>query len=52
MEPIEFQEIKNVKIDNLKNNELIISADIILLKEILVILNLFPQSSKNIIQEQ
>ena len=31
MEPIEFQEIKNVKIDNLKNNELIISADIILL---------------------
>ena len=31
IEPIEFQEIKNVKIDNLKNNELIISADIILL---------------------
>lgn len=31
IESIEFQEIKNVKIDNLKNNELIISADIILL---------------------
>ena len=31
IEPIEFQEIKNLKIDNLKNNELIISADIILL---------------------
>ena len=31
IKPIEFQEIKNVKIDNLKNNELIISADIILL---------------------
>ncbi len=31
IEPVEFQEIKNVKIDNLKNNELIISADIILL---------------------
>ena len=31
IEPIEFQEIKNVKIDNLKNNELKISADIILL---------------------
>ena len=31
IEPIVFQEIKNVKIDNLKNNELIISADIILL---------------------
>tara|TARA_B100001245_G_C22716387_1_gene348301 strand:- start:33 stop:491 length:459 start_codon:yes stop_codon:yes gene_type:complete len=30
IEPVEFQEIKNVKIDNLKNNELIISADIIL----------------------
>ena len=31
IESIEFQEIKNVTIDNLKNNELIISADIILL---------------------
>ena len=31
IESIEFQEIKNVKIGNLKNNELIISADIILL---------------------
>ena len=31
IEPIVFQEIKNVKIDNLKNNGLIISADIILL---------------------
>lgn len=31
IEPIKFQEIKNVKIDNLKNNELKISADIILL---------------------
>jgi LEA14-like dessication related protein len=31
IEPIKFQEIKNVKIENLKNNELKISADIILL---------------------
>tara|TARA_B100000029_G_scaffold70344_1_gene62472 strand:+ start:671 stop:1129 length:459 start_codon:yes stop_codon:yes gene_type:complete len=30
IEPVEFVEIKNVKIDNLKNNELKISADIIL----------------------
>lgn len=31
IETIKFQEIKNVKIENLKNNELKISADIILL---------------------
>ena len=30
IEPVEFVEIKNVKIDNLKNNELKISADLIL----------------------